>query len=136
MSKVVGVLAALAFGAHPAPAAIDLGCPTAAPQTPCTADPPAAGESFSGPVLQVMDGRTVCVARGPLPGQWVRVVLADTEAAATRGALMAAAFARSVACISLGAGREGVRAICVTNGASISQLATMPDQLVAGRAWR
>jgi len=38
--------------------------------------------------------------------------------------------------VSVRAGREGVRAICVTNGASISQLATMPDQLVAGRAWR
>jgi hypothetical protein len=31
----------------------------------CTAEPPTIGEALTGPVLQVLDANTVCVAKGP-----------------------------------------------------------------------
>lgn len=99
-------------------------CPTPKPiLADCTAAAPAAGQSFSGPVLQVIDGRTVCVALGPTPDQWVRVTLADARAAEARDALMAAAFARDVDCTTVRTGPDGVTAICRSDGASIADIA-------------
>src|SRR5581483_5262999 len=110
MGALVVQFAALAMIA--ATAATQLACPPApapgaspqptrfAPPPPaaCTAAAPARGVSFTGTVLQVIDGRTLCVAFGPSPDQWVRVRLTDVGPALPRGALMATAFAREVTC--------------------------------------
>ncbi len=43
----------------------------------CGASPPAAGALIRGPVLQVIDAWTVCVALGPLPEQWLALKLSS-----------------------------------------------------------
>jgi hypothetical protein len=39
------------------------------------------GKSFSGPVVRVLDGDSMCVALGDSPSQWVEVRLVDFYAA-------------------------------------------------------
>jgi len=103
----------------------------------CAAAAPGAGQAFGGPVLDVVDDHTVCVALGPLPSQWVRVELADARGGGTRGALMAAAFARDVKCVSVSAGAGGAaRAVCLSDGVSISLLAMRPELRMQAAAWR
>jgi hypothetical protein len=50
-------------------AALGFGAPALA-QT-CRAPAPAVGQTVSGPVLHVIDGRTLCLAQGPTPDQWI-----------------------------------------------------------------
>ena len=90
---------------------------------PCTAIPDngpipaflAFGSSFSGPVVEVIDGDSLCVAVGPRAGvDWVEVRLADFYApeirsaggAAARTALARIALGRQATCIA-GAGTYG-----------------------------
>ena len=51
--------------------------PRAAAQGPavCGAPAPAVGSVIRGPVLQVTDSHTVCVALGPLPEDWLKLSL-------------------------------------------------------------
>jgi hypothetical protein len=98
----------------------------------CGAPPPVAGVTFRGPVLHVMDGRSLCVARGDMPDQWVALQLDDAPAEASRGTLMAVAFAKDVDCRMAAGGR----AVCTLDGASIGQLARAPEAVRAGQAWR
>jgi hypothetical protein len=88
----------------------------------CTASSPRVGEPFAGPVLQVIDGRTVCVALGPTPDQWIRVSLADGKDATPRAALMDAVFAQRVVCVRDRAGGQGVVAHCALDGISLGSL--------------
>jgi hypothetical protein len=37
----------------------------------CRAPAPAVGQTVSGPVLHVIDGRTLCIAQGPTPDRWI-----------------------------------------------------------------
>jgi glucose/arabinose dehydrogenase len=143
-------LAALAMIA--ATAAAPLSCPPSAapPQGPapqparlvppppaaCTAAAPAAGATFTGTVLQVIDGRTLCVAFGPSPDQWVRVRLTDAGVGPPRGALMAVAFAKEVTCVVQAPDGEGVTAVCVVDGHSVGQAASQPDAATQATDWR
>jgi hypothetical protein len=107
----------------------------------CTAAPPARGVSFSGTVLQVIDGRTLCVASGPTPDQWVRVRLSDAAAGLPRGALMATAFSREVTCVAGPPDAEtasggGVTAVCVVDGRSVGEAASQPDATAQAADWR
>jgi hypothetical protein len=102
----------------------------------CTAAPPARGEAFSGTVLQVIDGRTLCVATGPTPDQWVRVRLTDADASRPRGALMAAAFAHEVSCVAGAPDAEGVAAVCRVDGRSVGEAAASPDATAQAADWR
>jgi hypothetical protein len=82
-------------------------------QAACAATPPAVGGRLSGPILQVVDGQTFCVALGPTPDQWVKIQLADTPHG-DRAALMDAAFAQRVTCVVLGPAASGaVAARCI-----------------------
>ena len=130
-----------------ATAAQTLTCPPApAPQptrlappavAACGAAPPARGASFSGTVLQVIDGQTLCVAFGPTPDQWVRVRLSDAAAGLPRGALMASAFARQVTCVADLADTSAVAAICVdADGRSVGRAAASPDAAAQAADWR
>jgi len=106
------------------------------PMAACTAAVPAPGVSFSGTVLQVIDGRTLCVAAGPTPADWVRVRLTDAPADQDRGALMAAAFARSVVCVATSADEDGARGVCLADGRSVAAAAHDPDAVAEAAAWR
>lgn len=100
----------------------------------CTAPAPSVGEPFAGPVLQVLDGRTVCVAVGPTPDQWIRVDLADGHDATPRAAMMEAVFAQRIVCVSDRIKGHGVVAHCALDGVSVGSLgaaASAPDQPTA-----
>jgi hypothetical protein len=129
-----------------ATAAQSLTCPPApAPQqarlappgvAACTAAAPASGQSFSGTVLQVIDGRTLCVASGPTPDRWVRVRLSDASPGLPRGALMASAFARDVTCVAERPEADGVTAVCTLDGQSVGRAAGSPDATAQAADWR
>lgn len=109
----------------------------------CTARAPADGV-LHGPVLQVEDGATLCVALGASPDRWVRVTLADAPAANPiqrasstdenpRGTLMAVAFSQTVDCRVDTAGR-GLCAL--SDGRSVGGLLKTRAAWAAGREWR
>jgi hypothetical protein len=102
----------------------------------CAAPAPAPGASFSGTVLQVIDGRTICVAFGPTPDQWVRVRLSDAGANQLRGALMAAAFSRQVVCVTGMPDADGVVGVCAVDGRSVGRAAAEPDATTKAADWR
>ncbi|QUD86726.1 hypothetical protein [Phenylobacterium montanum] len=61
----------------------------------CGAKAPAAGALVRGPVLQVIDARTLCVALGPLPQEWLRLKLRPANG--PHGGAQAL-FAQTVSC--------------------------------------
>ncbi len=102
----------------------------------CTAAAPAEGASISGPVLQVIDGQTLCVAKGPTPDQWVRVRLADVYDRENRSALMAATFAKDVICNVERRDDEGVVGRCSIDGAPLTQVVASAPAQVQAASWR
>ncbi len=101
----------------------------------CTAAAPVDGV-ISGPVLQVIDGRTLCVATGPTPDQWVRVRLSDIHDREARGSLMAAAFAKTVVCGTTGRDEDGVVGRCILGGATLGQLVQSQEIHAQAASWR
>lgn len=109
----------------------------------CTAAAPVDGV-LRGPVLQVEDGATLCVALGATPDQWVRLTLADAPAANPiqraastdenpRGTLMAIAFSQMVDCQVQADGR----ALCaLQDGRSVGALLKTRAAWAAGKEWR
>jgi hypothetical protein len=109
----------------------------------CTAQVPAEGV-VHGPVLQVEDGATLCVALGATPDRWVRLTLADAPAANPiqyaastdenpRGTLMAVAFSQTVDCQVQPDGR----ALCaLADGRSVGALLKTRAAWAAGKEWR
>ena len=99
-----------------------LGRPCAAPAVaavPCTAPAPAAWRGRSpGLCLQVIDGRSFCLAEGPTPASWLKVTLAGVADAQDRSDLMAAAFARRVTCVVDQRDQDGVLARCAIDAPS------------------
>ena len=106
------------------------------PPARCTALAPESGQVFSGPVMQVIDGRTLCVADGPTPDQWVRVRLADIYDRENRGALMAATFAKDVICTADRRDGEGVVGRCVFDGSALGQLVGTDEVRAQAADWR
>jgi hypothetical protein len=102
----------------------------------CTATAPEAGAVFSGPVLQVIDGRTLCVADGPTPDHWVRVRLSDIPQGEARGSLMAAAFAKDVICIADKRDRDGVVGRCIFDGSPLGDLVRSDEIKAQAASWR
>ena len=101
----------------------------------CTAAAPADG-IVSGPVLQVIDGHTLCVAAGPTPDQWVQVRLSDVHDRGGRAALMAAAFAKDVVCGTTSHDGDGVVGRCILDGASLGQLVQTQEIHAQAASWR
>lgn len=109
----------------------------------CTGEAPASGV-IRGPVLQVEDGATLCVALGATPDRWVRLTLADAPAANPiqhasntdenpRGTLMAVAFSQMVDCRVQPDGR----ALCaLQDGRSVGALLKTRAAWAAGKEWR
>jgi endonuclease YncB( thermonuclease family) len=94
--------------------------PTATAVATCGAIAPAVGVTFSGPVLQVVDGATICVAQGPTPSQWIKTRLSGIDAVDNRAELMRAVFGRRVVCIVDRKDADGAVARCTLDATTIS----------------
>ncbi len=96
--------------------------------SPCQGKPVQAGGFVRGPVLEILDARTVCVARSPT--DWVAVTL--IQPAQSRPALMAAAFGKTATCA---VGPDG-RGECVIDGVSLGVLLRQPTIQKTAMAWK
>jgi len=116
-------------------AALLLGAPALA-QT-CRAKAPAAGQTVNGPVLHVIDGRTLCVAQGPTPDQWIplRISPAVPALPVDRERLMAAAFSQALTCKVTGGGAVKT-ASCTLAGRPLETLLTEPATITQAKTWR
>lgn len=85
------------------------------------------GSSFSGPVVYIGDGDSLCVAVGLLPSAWVEVRLADFYApelhdaggAEAKAALERIAKGRPVSCVADRRTYDRVAAVCTLRGVSL-----------------
>lgn len=102
----------------------------------CGAEPPPAGVELRGPVLHVLDGERLCLARGPTPDQWLELRLVDAPVGAARGTLMAAAFAENLDCRVIAAGPGEAVGACALAGESLGRRMQNPQIIEAGAAWR
>lgn len=124
--------------------ALFAGCAQAHAADLCGARAPAVGVEIHGPVLHVVDGRRFCIALGETPNRWVELELADQgliRAAARaeanpRGALMSVAFAQNITCKVVGSVDGRALATCALDGQALGALATRPQAISSGRAWR
>lgn len=116
-------------------AALFLGAPALA-QT-CRAPAPAVGQTVSGPVLHVIDGRTICIARGPTPDQWIplRILPAVPALPVDRERLMAAAFSQSLTCKVTGGGIVK-SATCTLAGRPLETVLAEPATVTQAKTWR
>jgi hypothetical protein len=135
MSNAIVAFVLTSVLASPVPEAPQT-CPVRPAIAQCAAAAPAAGAAVSGPVLQVIDARTVCVALGPLPSQWVRLEISDAPEHGSRGALMASAFGRDVDCVIVNRSGSSAQALCSEDGVSVGQRAASPDLQAEARLWR
>jgi hypothetical protein len=103
----------------------------------CHAPAPAIGQTVSGPVLHVIDGRTLCLAQGPTPDRWIPLRIAPAAPALPidRERLMAAAFSRSLTCRITGDGPVKT-ATCTLAGRPLEALLSEPATITQAKAWR
>jgi hypothetical protein len=94
----------------------------------CGGTQPHRGAVLHGPILDIPNSTTLCVALGPLPSAWVAVH--PRTIAATRSALMAAAFGKNATCTVDGDGE----ADCLIEGRPLTEALTRPH--VDAAAWR
>jgi hypothetical protein len=103
----------------------------------CRASAPPAGQIVSGPVLHVIDGRTLCIAQGPTPDPWIPLRIAPAAPAlpVDRQRLMAATFSQSLTCKVTGGGPVKT-ATCTLAGRPLDALLTEPATITQAKAWR
>jgi hypothetical protein len=128
MSRLVALLF-LCVAAFPAAARAD-NC-TAIPDSGIIPPSLGMGRTFAGPVVEVIDGDSLCVAVGPRVGaDWVEVRLADFYAPeftspagpAARAALNRIAMGRQAACVAGLGTYDRIAARCRIGGRSIGDL--------------
>ena len=119
VSAGAGLLTALAVAATAVPAVA---------ASLCTGQSSAA--TVHGPILEVPDESSLCVALGPTPDRWVRITLQTP--AADRSTLMAAAFGRNADCK---VGRDG-RGDCAIEGSALHDQLRDPQVIAASVQWR
>jgi len=100
------------------------------PAGACTGLQPAPGAVLHGPILEVPDASSLCVALGTSPSQWVSVRLPTLGV--TRSALMAAAFGRNATCV---VGRDR-QADCSVDGTPLKDQLLRSDVLRQAASWR
>ncbi len=114
---------------------ISLGAITPALADPCKAIPDRGpvptylnpGKAFSGPVVYIGDGDSLCVAVGPTQGDWVEVRLADFYAPElvapggqqARAALDRIAMGKRVECVAQHRSYDRVVSVCILRGVSL-----------------
>ena len=85
------------------------------------------GKAFSGPVVYIGDGDSLCVAVGPTQGNWVEVRLADfyapelseTGGEAAKATLDRIAMGKRVDCVAQHRSYDRVVAVCTIQGVSL-----------------
>ena len=116
---------------------------------PCTGPSPIPGVEIRGPVLHVVDGRTLCVALGFETDAWILLRLDDAPAdpplrrtstaaapANPRGALMEAALAKMATCRTMRGDDGAVVAACEVDGKPLGRSLRDPKVIAASYAWR
>lgn len=125
--------------------ALAAGGAASAGTSPCAGKAPAVGAAVHGPVLDVIDGETLCVALGATPDHWVALRLAGLPRAAApargqedraRGVLMAVAFSQNVTCRVVATDRAGASAVCDLDGLAIPKRMQTSGAVDAGWVWR
>lgn len=103
----------------------------------------APGTSFSGPVVYVGDGDSLCVGVGPGDSEWVEVRLADfhapelssSEGPAAKRALLDLVMHRSVRCVAEHRSYDRIVAHCELNGRSLGDHLRDRGALEGGNAF-
>jgi hypothetical protein len=123
MRKLNLILAALVLG---------LGAPASAAMAAdvCQGSAAAPGAVLHGPVLEVSDGASLCIASGASPTAWTRVSV--RQLGASRPLLMAAAFGQNATCRI---GADGA-ADCTIDGARLADTVNRPEVIKASLQWR
>lgn len=103
----------------------------------------APGAAFSGQVVYVGDGDSLCVALGPRTDQWVEVRLADFYApelhdpggAQAKATLSHLAYGRRASCIADHQSHDRMVATCRINGRSLGDMMRAAGVHEGGRAY-
>jgi len=101
------------------------------------------GHSFSGPVVQVLDGDSLCVAVGKGPQNWVEVRLSDFYAPEShepggpvaKAALGRIALGKVATCVSKNRTYDRIAARCTIAGRTLGELMTAAGIAQGGRAY-
>jgi endonuclease YncB( thermonuclease family) len=88
------------------------------------------GANFSGPVVYIGDGDSLCVGVGPQPNGWVEVRLADFYAPelhapggeAAKAALARIAKSKRAVCVAYHRTYDRIAAVCRIGGQSVGDL--------------
>ena len=96
----------------------------------CQGPAAAPGAVLHGPVLEISDGASLCIAGGAAPSTWTRVSV--RQLGASRPLLMAAAFGQNATCRI---GADG-QADCTIDGARLSDTVNRPEVIKASLQWR
>jgi hypothetical protein len=96
----------------------------------CQGPPAAKGAVVHGPVLEVPDGSSLCIATGASPSAWVKIPLSHLQT--SRTALMAAAFGKNATCAIESHGRGD----CMVEGQTLVMALQDPELVEAAFSWR
>lgn len=102
----------------------------ASARTVCQGPAPTAGQVIHGPVLEVPDSTTLCLATGASPNQWTAISVPQLKA--SRAVLMAAAFGQNATCV-VGADGQGD---CKIEGRALADEVTRPEVQKASMQWQ
>jgi len=123
MRKFSFILAALTLG-------LALPASSAMAADVCQGPAAAPGVVLHGPVLDVPDGASLCIAASAAPTGWTRVSV--RQLGASRPLLMAAAFGQNATCTI---GADGL-ANCTVEGAPLADAVKRPEIIKASIQWR
>jgi hypothetical protein len=96
----------------------------------CPGGPAPNGAVVRGPVLEILDASSLCVAEGQSPSTWVTVRLA--HASDTYRLLMAAAFGKNAVC---SVGHDGL-GVCDIEDQPLDLELRRPETIDASLSWR
>jgi len=110
---------------------LGLGAPASAAMAAdvCQGPAPTAGAVLHGPVLEISDGASLCIAAGASPTAWTRVSV--RQLGASRPLLMAAAFGQNATCRI---GADGL-ADCTIEGVRLADTVNRPEIIKASLQW-
>lgn len=102
------------------------------------------GQTFSGRVVYVGDGDSLCVATGWTKETWIEVRLADfygpelsaPDGQAAKAVLTRLTFGRQLTCTARRRSYDRIVALCRRDGRSVGELLRAAGVREGGRAWR
>ena len=102
----------------------------ASAQATCQGAPPAPGIALHGPILDIPNATTLCIATGASPSQWTAISVPQLNA--SRALLMAAAFGQNATCVI---GADGL-GDCKVEGVALADEIKRPEIQKAAMQWR